>query len=58
MSEPSYTQLHEEACARGEMGYIDPETGYWVFSKLAHEKRGKCCGSACRHCPFDHVNVK
>ena len=33
-------------------------TGYKVFTVLAHEKRGKCCGSACRHCPFDHENVK
>jgi len=58
MSQPSYHAVHEAACARGEQTYIDPETGYTVFTALAHKKRGKCCGSACRHCPFDHVNVK
>jgi hypothetical protein len=49
--------LHEAACARGEHAYTDPETGYTVFTRLAHLARGKCCGSACRHCPFGHENV-
>jgi hypothetical protein len=35
---------------------------YWsdellVFTELYHRARGTCCGSACRHCPYDHVNV-
>ncbi len=34
------------------------ENGFWVFSEWSHLKRGTCCGSACRHCPYDHVNVK
>ncbi|BDW83057.1 hypothetical protein MACH24_24950 [Erythrobacter sp. Dej080120_24] len=55
---PAYEALHEAACARGERSYIDPETEFMVFTRLAHLDRGKCCGSACRHCPFDHVNVK
>jgi len=29
-----------------------------VFTEIAHKKRGKCCGSGCRHCPYSHVNVK
>lgn len=45
---------HDEAVARGEMDYIDPASGYHVFTELAHLKRGKCCGSGCRHC---HANV-
>lgn len=49
--------LHEAACARGEATYRDPATGYTVFTRLAHLKRGKCCGSACRHCPYDHEAV-
>lgn len=32
--------------------YIDSETGYMVFTELYHLKRGYCCGSKCRHCPF------
>ncbi|MEL7188320.1 MAG: DUF5522 domain-containing protein [Pseudomonadota bacterium] len=58
MEQPAYQAIHDAACAGGEMSYIDPETGYMVFTRLAHEKRGTCCGSKCRHCPFEHVNVK
>lgn len=53
----AYTAAHDAAVALGLSTYIDPETGYQVFTELAHEKRGKCCGNACRHCPFGHVNV-
>jgi diphthamide synthase (EF-2-diphthine--ammonia ligase) len=55
---PGFSQLHDLACKQGELTYIDPETGYAVFTKVAHENRGKCCGSGCRHCPYSHVNVK
>ncbi|NNE43495.1 MAG: hypothetical protein HKN12_04750 [Gemmatimonadetes bacterium] len=48
---------HEKACARGDLGYLDPDTGYLVMTRLAHLARGRCCGSACRHCPYDHENV-
>lgn len=44
--------LHANACARGDLSYRDPETGYQVFTELAHCARGKCCGSGCRHCPW------
>jgi hypothetical protein len=50
--------LHLAACAAGESTYIDPETGYTVLTEVAHRKRGKCCGNACRHCPYNHCNVK
>lgn len=53
----AYYALHEAACARGETTYRDPETGYTVFTATAHLKRGKCCGSACRHCPYGHEAV-
>ncbi|XP_056379433.1 uncharacterized protein C1orf53 homolog [Hyla sarda] len=49
---------HEAACRAGQDGYTDPQTGYYVFTRLAHLRRGKCCGSACRHCPFGQENVK
>jgi len=29
------------------------EEGNWVFSGWYHLKRGYCCGSGCRNCPFD-----
>jgi hypothetical protein len=38
--------------------YIDPKTGYSVFTEIEHFARGKCCGNACRHCPYGHANVK
>uniref|UniRef100_A0A8C0G120 Chromosome 1 open reading frame 53 n=1 Tax=Chelonoidis abingdonii TaxID=106734 RepID=A0A8C0G120_CHEAB len=44
--------------AAGLQNYVDPVTGYLVFTKVAHLQRGKCCGSACRHCPYDQANVK
>jgi ATP-binding cassette subfamily B (MDR/TAP) protein 1 len=53
-----FSKLHDEACARGDSQYIDPTTGYFVFTELAHKKRGKCCGGGCRHCPYNHENVK
>lgn len=34
------------------------ENGKWVFTEWFHLKRGHCCGNRCRHCPFDHINVK
>jgi len=33
------------------------ENGNWVFTEWFHLKRGSCCGSACRHCPYNHANV-
>lgn len=33
------------------------ENGKWVFTAQYHLRRGICCGNACRHCPFEHVNV-
>ena len=33
------------------------ENGLLVFTAAFHLKRGSCCGSGCRHCPYDHVNV-
>ncbi len=28
------------------------EEGFWVFTEQYHLKRGHCCNSGCRHCPF------
>ncbi|MGB2164710.1 MAG: DUF5522 domain-containing protein, partial [Flavobacteriaceae bacterium] len=32
--------------------YLSPE-GYRVFTEKYHLKRGYCCRSNCRHCPYD-----
>ncbi|KAL7572345.1 hypothetical protein ACA910_021558 [Epithemia clementina (nom. ined.)] len=57
-SQEDFHKLHEQACQNMEDFYIDPATGYSVFTQVAHEKRGKCCGSGCRHCPYGHENLK
>lgn len=54
----TFAQIHQEACDRGEAHYVDPASGYRVFTAVAHKARGKCCGSGCRHCPYNHENVK
>ena len=51
-------RAHDAAVERGEERYTDPETGASVFTELFHLNRGFCCGSGCRHCPYDHVNVE
>ena len=33
------------------------ENGRWVFTAIYHLRRGKCCESGCRHCPFDKIDV-
>ena len=30
------------------------ENGYRVFTKQYHLKRGYCCESGCRHCPYGY----
>jgi ATP-binding cassette subfamily B (MDR/TAP) protein 1 len=53
-----WDKLHDEACQAGQLIYKDPDSGYSVFTELAHRQRGKCCGSGCRHCPYHHINVR
>ncbi|XP_029356647.1 uncharacterized protein C1orf53 homolog [Echeneis naucrates] len=51
-------RVHTVACEAKKQMYVDPSSGYKVFTEYAHLQRGKCCGSACRHCPYGQVNVK
>ena len=34
------------------------EGGFMVFTEAYHLARGRCCGNACRHCPYEHINVR
>lgn len=43
---PPWSELRE-----GEDYTID-EWGRLVFTAAYHLKRGYCCGSGCRHCPY------
>lgn len=53
----AWQKYHQEACKNQELFYTDPDTGLLVQTEFAHQQRGSCCGSGCRHCPFDHVAV-
>lgn len=54
----SYAAAHAAAMAAGLDLYVDPSTGYRVFTEGAHLRRGTCCGAGCRHCPYAHEAVK
>ena len=33
------------------------ENGLLVYTAAYHLKRGACCGSGCRHCPYEPRHV-
>ena len=37
--------------------YLDPNTGFQVFTALGLKARGRCCGAGCRHCPYHHAAI-
>ena len=37
--------------------YYYSNEGYIVFTEKYHLKRGHCCDSNCKHCPFKNNNV-
>ncbi|MFN7151239.1 MAG: DUF5522 domain-containing protein [Microthrixaceae bacterium] len=43
---------HDAACRRGDDQYVDPRSGYPVFTSDFLAGRGTCCDSGCRHCPY------
>jgi hypothetical protein len=43
---------HDHAVACGSPTYRDPASGYSVFTADFLARRGYCCASGCRHCPF------
>eukprot|EP00929_Paragymnodinium_shiwhaense_P070475 TRINITY_DN35686_c0_g1_i7.p1 TRINITY_DN35686_c0_g1~~TRINITY_DN35686_c0_g1_i7.p1 ORF type:complete len:1087 (-),score=152.60 TRINITY_DN35686_c0_g1_i7:56-3316(-) len=51
-----WAMLHRMANRLGREQYLDPATGYMVFTATYLRKR-PCCGNGCRHCPYGHVNV-
>jgi len=44
----------KKAAIRGlsDEDYYFNEQGYVVFTAAYHLKRGYCCKSGCRHCPY------
>lgn len=56
MSNP-WRRAHRRALKNGESSYIDPQTGFHVFTEIGLKRRGCCCGSGCRHCPYQHESM-
>lgn len=54
----NFHYINKIASKNKEETYIDPKTGYIVITTFGHLKRGECCGNKCRHCPYNHINVK
>ena len=47
---PSRSPESQQPLREGEDYYMDGP--YLVFTAAYHLKRGYCCGSGCRHCPW------
>lgn len=55
---PPWAEVHQAAVAAGQRTYRDPSTGYLVMTEVEHRRRGSCCGTGCRHCPWGHSAVE
>lgn len=53
MNQDEIQRRHDAAVDAGAQTYADPATGYQVFTAAYLLDRGYCCGSGCRHCPYD-----
>jgi hypothetical protein len=54
-SHPRYDEIvaaHEAALTAGEEVYVDPASGFLVLTAQRLWRRGECCESGCRHCPW------
>ena len=52
---PRYAQIlraHDEALRAGADTYVDPASGLVVLTAGYLARRGFCCESGCRHCPY------
>jgi Family of unknown function (DUF5522) len=43
---------HAAALTAGADTYVDPASGYTVFTATYLVERGTCCDTGCRHCPY------
>jgi Family of unknown function (DUF5522) len=52
---PDYAAIlaaHGAALRAGSDSYLDPSTGLIVFTAGYLARRGTCCDTGCRHCPY------
>lgn len=52
--EPDTQAQHSSEDSSDEDYYMDGP--YVVFTASFHRKRGFCCASGCRHCPYNETN--
>jgi len=52
---PDFTKYQTSELVEGIDFYI--ESGMYVFTKWYHLKRGHCCNSGCRHCPYNATDA-
>lgn len=52
---PKHSEPAEKKSATADFYFIN---GLMVMTESYHLKRGYCCGNACLHCPYGHINVK
>jgi hypothetical protein len=53
--DPDYEAIvraHSAALQSGADTYVDPSTGLTVLTAGYLARRGFCCDSGCRHCPY------
>lgn len=53
--DPLYSEIirvHTDALEAGADTYVDPRSGYTVLTAGYLARRGTCCESGCRHCPY------
>jgi len=53
MSSQEYRDQPAEQPSRPELDFYLEPGGVVVFTRAYHLKRGYCCGSGCRHCPYE-----
>jgi hypothetical protein len=54
-ADPAYVDIvaaHGRALVTGADSYTDPATGLTVLTAAYLARRGTCCDSGCRHCPY------
>ena len=48
-----FNDKNENKLIEGEDFYLSPE-GFRIFTEKYHLKRGYCCKSGCKHCPYGY----
>ena len=41
-----------------ELDFYKDDNGRFVMTESYHFKRGSCCGSKCKHCPYEPIYQK